>query len=330
MTIHDWLLACDDRFQRDWSVWVCMTGNCFRLSPLTCIFCYTPLTPHDQLLRRCPLTYPRNHVHRMPGGGIHHSIRAWWLLTRDVLLCSHCCDSNPYFFFCRPALIKESSGILSTSYTHPDTTTIFGWCPEPFEVPKCRVYVMSVLRGFVPSVNSFALTVIGASSPCAIAPSIPVPNRMALRLIFEVETPAWPSFILLSIDVICLASSGLPYPSTCGPARPGISCNELCVIMRKTLSFFPGHGTLSRLCLPLSFPSLTKGSYSHRLSFYPSWRRARYPSWSTSRTSLLLGMTRPLPMSFLRSTSQRLPRLLCHLPSVHPQRNTQTQLCLHL
>lgn len=105
MTIHDWLLACDDRFARDWSVWVCTTGNCFRLSPLICIFCYTPLTPRDQLHRRCPLTYPRNHMHRLPGGGIHRSIRAWWLLTRDVLLYSHRCDSTPSFFFCRPALI---------------------------------------------------------------------------------------------------------------------------------------------------------------------------------------------------------------------------------
>lgn len=105
MTIHNWLLACDDRFQRDWSVWVCTTGNCFRLSPLICIFCYSPLTPHDQLHRRCPLTYPKNHLHRMPGGGIHRSIRAWWLLTRDVLLYSHRCDSTPSFFFCRPAIL---------------------------------------------------------------------------------------------------------------------------------------------------------------------------------------------------------------------------------
>ena len=89
MTIHSRLLACDDRFQRDWSVWVCTSGNRFRLSPLVCIFCYTPLGPPDQLHRKCPKHYPQNHLHRLPGGGIYSIIRAWRVLTRDILLHQH-------------------------------------------------------------------------------------------------------------------------------------------------------------------------------------------------------------------------------------------------
>ena len=143
MNIHQRISTYEDPFERDWSVWVCTSGNCVRLSPLVCIFCYSFLEPNRQLHRNCPMLYSRNHLHRMPGGGIHRSVRAWWLLMKDVLLYQHKTHTTPSFFFSRPV-------VLETELTHllrrgtPSTLELMDHCQNrsTYRLSACALHTL--------------------------------------------------------------------------------------------------------------------------------------------------------------------------------------------
>lgn len=96
MTLHHWFFRGIAISRRQWSTWVCMAGNCFRQSPLICIFCYNAITEDHHL---CPSSYPSNHLHRSEGVDTYTNARCYWILLKDTLLYTDQSDTAPPFFF---------------------------------------------------------------------------------------------------------------------------------------------------------------------------------------------------------------------------------------
>lgn len=96
MTIHHWFYRSIPRQERQWAVWVCMAGNCFRQSPLICIFCYQVM---DEDLHVCSMLYSANHLHRSEGVDTYANIRCVWRILKETLLYTDENDTTPRFFF---------------------------------------------------------------------------------------------------------------------------------------------------------------------------------------------------------------------------------------